>query len=104
MVEQRHRAIAEGIARQKQAEAKAAAERYSALAAESSKPDDAERYGAIAAAAASRKPADGRAAANGVMRTVRALYNYALDRDSSLPPCPVRLKKSWFRIERRERR
>jgi hypothetical protein len=44
----------------------------------------------------------GKASANASMRALRAIYNFALDRDADLPRNPVRLKKVWFPIERRE--
>jgi integrase len=44
----------------------------------------------------------GAATANGVMRTLRAIWNFAAERDSALPACPTkRLKKTWFRVEAR---
>jgi integrase len=46
----------------------------------------------------------GPAAANHAMRTLRALWNLALDRDPTLPANPVRrLKKAWFPVPARER-
>lgn len=48
----------------------------------------------------------GHATANGVMRALRALYNFAADRAdpaNPMPQNPVRLKKVWFKIERRTR-
>jgi integrase len=37
------------------------------------------------------------------MAALRAIYNYALDRDETLPPNPVRLRKEWFNVAPRER-
>jgi len=46
----------------------------------------------------------GPAAANHAMRTLRALWNFALDRNSTLPANPVRrLKKGWFPVPPRSR-
>lgn len=46
----------------------------------------------------------GESTANGVMRTLRVLWNFAADRDPDLPRNPiVRLKRQWFREVRRER-
>jgi integrase len=46
----------------------------------------------------------GHATANGVMRAFRAVYNFAAERDDDLPKNPVRrLKRVWFKVERRER-
>jgi integrase len=44
----------------------------------------------------------GPASANGAMRTLRVVWNHALDRDASLPANPVRrLKKGWFDLKPR---
>ena len=40
----------------------------------------------------------GKASANGAMRVLRAVYNYALDKTDELPPNPVRLKRQWNKI------
>jgi integrase len=47
----------------------------------------------------------GRAAANNAMRTLRAIWNFALDRDETLPANPVRILKDdgWFKLPPRER-
>jgi integrase len=46
----------------------------------------------------------GPAAANHAMRTLRAIWNHALDRDATLPANPVRrLKQAWFPVPPRER-
>src|SRR5947208_175319 len=46
----------------------------------------------------------GEATANAAMRTLRAVHNFARDRDGTLPENPVRrLRKSWFKLERRTR-
>ena len=48
--------------------------------------------------------AAGPAAANGAMRAFRAIWNFALDRDSTLPANPVRrLKRAWFALPPRDR-
>jgi integrase len=48
----------------------------------------------------------GNATANGVMVTLRALWNFAAERDPTLPPLnPVRrLRQAWFPVHRRESR
>ena len=47
---------------------------------------------------------NGEAAANLAMRVFRAVYNFALDRDQTLPANPTRrLKKAWFQVEARTR-
>lgn len=46
----------------------------------------------------------GPAAANGTMRALRALWNFAGDRDSTLPESPTRrLKRAWYVLAPRER-
>ena len=45
----------------------------------------------------------GKASANGAMRVLRAVYNFALDKTDTLPPNPVRLKRQWHKIPPRER-
>jgi integrase len=45
----------------------------------------------------------GHATADGAMRALRAIYNHAVDKDSAMPPNPVRLKKVWFKVDARER-
>lgn len=44
----------------------------------------------------------GHATADAAMRALRAIYNYALDRDRTLPPCPVRLRRNWFSVAPRD--
>lgn len=42
------------------------------------------------------------ATANGTMRALRAIWNFAAERDGALGACPTRrLKKAWFDVERR---
>jgi hypothetical protein len=45
----------------------------------------------------------GKATANGVMRVLRALFNDAMDRYQDVSANPVRLRRQWFRVPRRER-
>jgi len=46
----------------------------------------------------------GPAAANNAMRVLRAIWNFALDRDETLPANPVRrLKRAWFAVPPRTR-
>jgi hypothetical protein len=42
----------------------------------------------------------GQATANQAIWVARAVYNFALDQDETLPPNPVRLKKIWSRSHR----
>jgi integrase len=37
------------------------------------------------------------------MRGLRVLYNFALERDASMPANPVRLRRQWFSVPRRTR-
>jgi integrase len=45
----------------------------------------------------------GEATANGAMRVLRLLYNFAADRAPELLPNPVRLRKQWYNVAPRER-
>jgi integrase len=48
-------------------------------------------------------PANGAHSANGVMRAFRAMWNFATERDPSLPSNPVkRLRRAWYPEHRRE--
>jgi integrase len=105
MAEKRHRQIAKDV---EAAHGKAAAEsamRFEGRAAKIAKsyPDAAARYRAAAKAAAKRVPASGHVAANNTARIVRMLWNFAADRDPALGPNPVRDRKLWFKVPRRER-
>jgi integrase len=44
----------------------------------------------------------GKATANGVMRTLRAIFNWAIDRYPGIGANPVRLSRQWFKVHRRE--
>jgi integrase len=54
-------------------------------------------------ASRTRKGAKGHAAANGSMRALRLIYNFAAER-GPLPPNPVKLRKLWLPVEPRTRR
>jgi integrase len=45
----------------------------------------------------------GKATANGVMRTARAIFNWAIDRYPGIGGNPVRLSRQWFSVPRRDR-
>jgi integrase len=45
----------------------------------------------------------GQATANLVMRTLRAVFNWAIDRYPDVTANPVRLRRQWFKVLRRER-
>jgi integrase len=60
------------------------------------------RHKEIAEEVAGRKKGGGSASANGAMRTLRAIWNFAADRIPNFPTNPVRLRKQWFVEKRRE--
>jgi hypothetical protein len=45
----------------------------------------------------------GMATADFAMRTLHLIYNAAIDKDPTLGPNPVRLRKAWFKVAPRER-
>ena len=64
----------------------------------------AEIKGTIARRAGKRTLVNGSATANGVFRGLRALWNWAAERDPSLAKNPVsRLRQQWYTVPRRER-
>jgi integrase len=106
MVEKRHQRVAQDVEARHRAAAAESAKRYAdrAQRARAKGWDDAAtRHRAAAAAAAKRAPPPGHAAANGAMRALRLLWNYAADRDPSLGANPVKLKGQWFPVPPRER-
>jgi integrase len=68
-------------------------------------PDDVEdRHQEISEAVEAAGRYSGQATANAAMRVLRILWNYAADRDPTLPQNPVRrLKRQWFNVPPRER-
>jgi integrase len=63
-----------------------------------------ERHRKIAAEVAAQGRHSGQATANAAMRVLGVLWNFAATRSPNLPPNPVtRLRRQWFRIERRTR-
>jgi integrase len=105
MVEKRHRAIAAEVeARDRAAIARhAKAHLRRAERTEKHYPEASARHRALFEAAREREPRSGHAVANGAMRVLRLLWNFAADKDPSLGPNPVRLRKAWFKVARRER-
>jgi integrase len=105
MVEARHRAIAEEVEQRHAEAAQDAARRHLARAerVERQWPDAARRHRELWAAASKRKPPSGHATANGVMRALRAVWNYAAERSSDMPANLVRLKRQWHPVQPRER-
>ena len=62
------------------------------------------RHRAIAAEVLADGRYSGEASANGAMRTLRLLWNFAKEREPNLPENPVtRLRRQWFPVSRRER-
>ena len=61
------------------------------------------RHAEIAEEVAERGKGSGGATANAAMRGLRVLYNFALERDASMPANPVRLRRQWFSVPRRTR-
>jgi integrase len=62
------------------------------------------RHRAIAAEVGSAGRYDGTSTANGAMRALRVLWNFAAERNPNLPPNPVRrLKRQWYAEPKRER-
>lgn len=66
-----------------------------------------DKHRKIAASVAKGGRYNGKATANGTMRALRALWNFQSDRlpsnMPSMPTNPVRLRKQWFEVPRRER-
>ncbi len=106
MIEARHADIAEEIESRHLAKAKLHAERWEARAKAAEARgwlDAAANHRARAKAALSRKPASGFATANGAMRALRALWNYAADRHPEIGTNPVKLRRQWHPVAPRER-
>jgi integrase len=106
MVEARHRSIALEVEARQAAQGERSAalwERRSQAAQAQGWLDAAARHRARAAAATSRRPANGFATANGVMRSLRALWNFIADRHPEIGANPVRLKRQWHPVHPRER-
>jgi integrase len=62
-----------------------------------------EKHRDIAKKVAAEERFTGHATANGVMRALRALWNFARERTPDMPANPVQLTKQWFPVPRRER-
>jgi integrase len=105
MVEKRHQDIAAEVEARDRAKAAEHAKRHLKLAEriETHWPEAAARHRARYEAAKERKPYKGHATANGVMRALRALWNFMADRIEDPPRNPVRLRKQWFKVRRRQR-
>jgi integrase len=106
VVAKRHEEIAKEVEGRELAAAKATADGLErrATAISRSYPDAARKHRARAKLIRRRQPRRGEAAANGAMRALRVLWNYAAESDPDLPAHPVRaLRRSWFKVERRTR-
>ena len=64
-----------------------------------------EKHAAIAAKIKAQGRYTGESTANGVVRTLRTLWNFASEQDATLPPNPVgrMMRRAWFPVPRRER-
>jgi integrase len=104
-VERRHRQIAEEVVARDRAAIARHAKNHLHLAERTERdwPEASARHRALWEAAKERKPRSGHAVANGAMRVLRLLWNFALDKDPSLGPSPVKLKKQWFKVRARTR-
>jgi integrase len=105
MVERRHKQIADEVAARNRAAIAQHAKDHLRRAERTERdwPEASARHRALWEAAKERKPRSGQAVANGAMRVLRLLWNFALDKDPSLGPNPVKLKKQWFKVKRRRR-
>jgi integrase len=106
MVEVRHKRIADDASARSRRAAVEFAKRAKVRAARAEAhgwTEAAARHRAAAERAGQRTPTKGHAAANGAMRALRLLWNFAADKDPMLGANPVRLKKQWFVVPRRER-
>jgi integrase len=104
MVEERHKQIAAGVEARDHEDNAEHAENHLRLAERNKAwPEAAARHRARFEAARGRKPRTGRAVANGTMRCLRALMNFAIERNPSLGANPVRLKGQWFKVKPRWR-
>src|SRR5262245_1191491 len=107
MVERHHLAIASEVAARERDKAQrrdAGMWEQRAKAAERKGwPDAAKHYRQLAALARKRETNSGQVAANNAMKVLRALWNYAADRNPEIGSNPVKLKKLWYPVERRTR-
>src|SRR6516165_8039927 len=105
MVENRHKRIAADVAARDRAAIARHAKDHLRRAERTERdwPEASARHRALFEAAREREPRSGHAVANGAMRVLRLLWNFAADKAPSLGPNPVRLRKAWFKVARRER-
>jgi integrase len=105
MVERRHAEIAREIEERHRKSAADAAKKNAAEADRAENlglVDAAAKHREMAAKAEKRQPFKGQAVANATMRAVRMLWNHVADR-IAIGENPVRLRKQWFAVPRRER-
>jgi integrase len=106
MVETRHREIAAEIEGKYRTAAEAMERMHMQRAAKAEQKGDytaAAEHRSRAKRAEERTPPVGHASANGAMRALRLLWNFAAERNADLPTNPVRLGRQWFSVARRER-
>jgi integrase len=103
MVERRHLQIAAEVEARDRDDNAERAKRHLHLAErnEQSWPEAAKRHRMRFQAARDREPRSGHGVADGAMRCLRALWNFAADK-SPIGTNPVRLKRQWFKSPRRE--
>jgi integrase len=100
MVEDRYEEIPGEVEARWRAAALKAAALHRARAAKAKTPEEAEEH---LEKIKDWKPRSGKAAANGAMRALRAVWNHAATYVPTLPPNPVRLKKrQWHKVPRRK--
>jgi integrase len=105
MIKARHREIPREVEARQRAAAAAAAAYHRGRAKKAKTPEEEAHQTALAAKAETRKVRKGEAAANGAMRAVRVLWNFARDElELDLPDNPVALRKKWHDVPRREGR
>jgi integrase len=103
MVEARHKQIASEVeARDREAQAKRVAE-HLRLAKKNERHQPKAAAWHKAEATKDYRPRSGHAVADGTMRTLRLLWNHAADKHPGIGPNPVKLKRQWFKVKRRER-
>jgi integrase len=106
MVERHHVNIAAEIAARESEKARRDAARWEQKAKGAERKgwgDAAANHRQRAALARKRETNGGEVAANNAMKVLRALWNYAADRNPEIGSNPVKLRKLWYPVERRER-
>ena len=106
MVERHHIAIAEEVAAREREKARSHANMWEARAKAAERKgwgDAAANHRQRAALAKQRETNTGTVVANNVMKVLRAVWNFAADRNPEIGSNPVKLKKLWYPVEPRTR-